>query len=165
MAMRWDPFQDAVSLSDAVNRLMQDAVMRPGFSIGRIGEAPMNVIEHNDRYFVQVALPGVKPEDAEITSQQSTLTIKAKRFETLPSDVQGEHKGYLLAEFGPGEYIRSITLPKDFEAEHIEASFDRGVLTIVIPIAQHAQPRRIQVREQPSAKQLVGTEEDHQAHH
>lgn len=145
MSARWDPFQQVVTLSDAVNRLMQDAVMRPGYALAASGEAPMNIIERQDSYFIQVALPGVHPEGVELTSQQNTITIKAHRDNPLPQMAGTEHLGYLLAEFGAGDLVRTVTLPKEFQADKIEASLDRGILTVKVPIAQSAQPRRISV--------------------
>jgi HSP20 family protein len=147
MAMRWDPFRDAMSLSDAVNRLMQDAVMRPGFAFTPGNEAPMNVIERSGQYIVQVALPGVKPEDVDVTAHQTTLTVKCRRGDLLPQAEPKTEQGYLLAEFGASEFERKVTLPKDVDADHITAAFERGVLTITLPIAQHAQPKRITVKE------------------
>jgi HSP20 family protein len=147
MNVRWDPFQDVMSLSDAVSRLMQDAVMRPGFAFTGSAVAPMNVIERNGQYIIQVALPGVKPEDVDVTTNQTTLTIKAHRDDLLPAVDSKESQGHLLVEFGAGDFERKVTLPKDFDADHIEAGFDRGILTIVVPIAQHAQPKRIAVKE------------------
>ena len=157
MSARWDPFQHAVTLSDAVNRLMQDAVMRPGYALAASGEAPMNIVERQDSYYLQVALPGVHPEGVELTSQQNTLTIKAHRDNPLPQMAGTEHLGYLLAEFGAGDLVRTVTLPKEFQADKIEASLEWGILTVKVPIAQSAQPRRISVAtgSQP-AKEIAG---------
>lgn len=157
MSARWDPFQQVVSLSDAVNRLMQEAVMRPGYALAASGEAPMNIVERQDSYFIQIALPGVHPEGVELTSQQNTLTIKAHRENPLPQMAGTEHLGYLLAEFGAGDLVRTVTLPKEFQADQIEASLDWGILTVKVPIAQSAQPRRINVGTSgPAAKEIAG---------
>jgi HSP20 family protein len=147
MSVRWDPFQHVVTLSEAVNRLMQDAVMRPGYSLAQSGEAPMNIVERQDCYFIQLALPGVRSEGVELTTQQNTLTIKAHRDNTLPEMAGTEHLGYLLAEFGAGDLVRTVTLPKEFQADKIEASLEWGILTVKIPIADRAQPKRISVAE------------------
>jgi HSP20 family protein len=145
MATNYDPFRQVVSLADAVNRLMQDAVMRPGYAFSRGGEAPMNVIELADTYVIQVAMPGVHVTDIEVTSEQHTVTIQAQRKNTLPNSDQNEQVGYLLAEFSPGEFTRSVTLPKEFEADAIQAAFADGILTLTVPIAKRAQPKRISI--------------------
>jgi HSP20 family protein len=157
MATNFDPFRHVVTLSDAVNRLMQDAVMRPGYAISRGGEVPMNVVERPDQYLIQVALPGVRVEDVSITSEQHTLTIQANRKNTLPTEAQSEQMGYLLAEFGPGEFTRSVTLPKEFDADGIQAEFLDGILTITIPVAQRAQPKRIPISGASREPQLAAS--------
>ncbi len=147
MSVRWDPFQQVVTLSEAVNRLMQDAIMRPGYALAPSGEAPMNIVERGDCYFIQVALPGVRSEGVELTTQQNTVTIKAHRDNPLPEMAGTEHLGYLLAEFGAGDLVRTVTLPKEFQADKIEASLEWGILTVKVPIAERAQPKRISVVE------------------
>jgi HSP20 family protein len=156
MSVRWDPFQHVVTLSEAVNRLMQDAVMRPGYALAPSGEAPMNIVERQDTYFIQVALPGVRAEGVELTTQQNTITIKAHRDNPLPEMAGTEHLGYLLAEFGAGDLVRTVTLPKEFLADKIEASLEWGILTVKVPIADRAQPKRISVSEgSPAAKEIT----------
>lgn len=155
---RWDPFRQVTTLSDAVNQLMQEAVLRPGFQLG--SDAAVNVLQRPDQFLIQVALPGVKPEAIDITSEQSTLTIKAHRLapfsDQMPSSSNGtEQAGFLVAEFGAGDFTRTITLPKAFRSEQLTASFDLGVLTIVVPIAPEAQPKKISVTSS-SAQQMVG---------
>jgi HSP20 family protein len=145
---RWDPFRPMTSLSDAVNQLMSEAVLRPGFQFG--GEAPVNVLERPDRYLIQVALPGVKPADIELTCQQSTITIRARRASPFAemTGQQGsdtERTEFLLTEFGGGEFTRTITLPKTINADQLTTTYEQGVLTITAPIAPEAQPKKITV--------------------
>ncbi len=155
MATNFDPFRQVLSLSDAVNQLMQDAVMRPGYAFSRSGEVPMNVLERQNAYYIQMAVPGVRPEDVEITHEARALTIKARRQNTLPQLDGTEKQGFLLAEFGPGEFLRAVTLPKDIDAEGVTATCELGILTITVPIAQSAQPKRIQVTTSNSEQQTI----------
>lgn len=155
MATNFDPFRQVLSLSDAVNQLMQDAVMRPGYAFSRAGEVPMNIVERQNMYYIQVAVPGVRPEDVEITHEARALTIKASRQNTLPQLNGTEKQGYLLAEFGPGEFVRTVTLPKDIDAEGIKATCELGILTITVPVAQSAQPKRIQVTTNQQEQQTI----------
>src|SRR5581483_11736895 len=139
---RWDPFREAPTLRDAMNQLVEQAVMRPGFNgwamnSGTYGQ--MNVFEANGKYYCQVLLPGVSPDDIELTVRQNTLTLKV----TVPEPTQEEQRKnatYLLREFGAGEFTRSVTFPKDVNANAVEADYEAGILTIEIPLAQHAQP-------------------------
>lgn len=151
---RWDPMSDMTSLRDAMNQLLERAVMRPGLSWGLPGVpgstlgAPygaMNVFETDGRYVCQALLPGASPDDIDLTVRQNTLTLKAK----LPEPVTEEQqKGatYLLREFGGGEFTRSIAFPKDVQGDTVQARFENGILAIEVPIAQHAQPRRVTIQ-------------------
>jgi HSP20 family protein len=155
---RWDPFRPMTSLSEAVNQLMQEAVLRPGFQFG--GDAPVNVLERPDRYLIQMAVPGIKPSDIDITCQQSTISIKAHRdapfaAQTSKNGTDSQETGFLLAEFGGGDFTRTITLPKAFVSEQLTASYDLGVLNIIVPIAPEAQPRKIAVTTGSSEQQFV----------
>lgn len=143
---RWDPMRDVLSLRDAMSQLFEQAVMRPGFeAFASAAHGAMNVIEVNGRYYCQVALPGVAPDNIELTVRQNTLTVKVSLPEPLSEDLR-KNATYLLREFGAGEYTRTVTLPKDVDADVVEAHCENGILTIVVPIAQHAQPRRIAVQ-------------------
>lgn len=136
------------TLRDAMNQLVEQAVMRPGYNgwaLANGAYGQMNVFEANSKYFCQVLLPGVSPDDIELTVRQNTLTLKVN----VPEPTAEEHRKnatYLLREFGAGEFTRSITFPKDVNASAVEAYYEHGILTIVIPLAQHAQPRRVAVR-------------------
>jgi HSP20 family protein len=144
---RWDPVRDMTSLRDAMSQLFEQAVMRPDYSRWNLtgGYGAMNVWEANGKYFCQFLLPGVDPEAIEVSARQNTLTIKATVPELL-SEEESKNTSFLVREFGSGEFIRSISFPKDVKGDAIEASYDQGVLTLEIPLAEHAQPKRISVR-------------------
>ncbi len=153
--MRWDPIRDVTTLHDAMNQLFEQAVLRPGFNpttgwSGVVGQ--MNVLETQGKYYCQVLLPGVNPDGVDLTVRQNTLSIKANLPDLLP-EAQKKEAAYLIREFGTGEFSRSITFPKDVNGDAVEAHFERGILTIEIPLAEHAQPKRITIRE---ADKLTG---------
>lgn len=152
--MQWDPIRDATSLRDAMSQLFEQAVMRPGFGPssglsagGAVGH--LNVLEVKGMYLCQVLLPGVHPEETELTVRQNTLTIKAKLPNLLSAEQQKEAV-YLLREFGVGEFTRSVSFPKDVDGDAVKAHYERGILTVEIPVAQHAQPKRITIHETSS---------------
>lgn len=146
--MRWEPFGDLTSLHDAMNQLVNQAVLRPGWLNGSQmwggASGLMNVIELDNTYYCQVLLPGVTPDAVDLSVRQNTLTLKATVAEPFTEE-QRKNGVYLLKEFGAREFSRSITFPKDVDADHVEARFSNGVLAIIIPIAQHAQPKRITI--------------------
>lgn len=156
---RWDPTAEMTSLHDAVSQLMERAVMRPGFSWGSTANSysQMNVFEADGRYYCQVLLPGASPDDIDLTVRQNTLTLKGKIAESV-SPQQRKDIVYLLHEFGGGEFTRSISFPKDVRGDAVEARYENGILTIVVPVAEHAQPRRITIQresDQQAQKQVV----------
>lgn len=149
---RWDPLREVTTLHDAMNQLLEQAVLRPGYGyVGASGAAlgMMDVVELEGRYLCQVALPGVNPDAIDLTVRQNTLTIRATVQEVLPEE-QRKNAKYLLHEFGTGEFTRSITFPKDVSSDAVDARFERGVLFVEIPLARHAQPRRITIRQAES---------------
>lgn len=150
---RWDPFQSVTPLRDAMSQLFEQAVLRPGYgSVGGGIVGQMNVLEADGHYLVQALLPGVKPEEIDLTVRQNVLTIKGTMPPVLPEE-QLKNAVWLLREFGPGEFVRSITFAKDVAGEKVDARFDRGVLTLVVPFAEHAQPKRITVHADSQGQQ------------
>ncbi len=145
---RWNPMSETTSLRDAVNQLMERAVMGPPFGWGALGNTygAMNVFEAGESYYCQVLLPGASLQDIDLTVRQNTLILKGKIAEPITEEQQ---KGvvYLLREFGAGDFSRSITFPKDVGGDGVQARYANGILTIEIPVAEHAQPRRITIQE------------------
>jgi HSP20 family protein len=167
--MRWDPFQD---LRDAQEEMAQMAQMSPrlAHALGLHAQqgsgraettawAPaLDISERKDAYLVTVELPGVDADDLEITLEDGLLTIQGERQFAHDSSEQQFHR----VERRYGAFRRSITLPAQVQAEQIEASFENGVLQIVVPKMEEAKPKRIQVRPGPTevlaASSAAGTE-------
>jgi HSP20 family protein len=154
--MRWDPFQDLRDAQDEMAQMTQMAQMSPRLAhalglhaqqgSGRAATtawAPaLDISERKDAYLVTVELPGVEPDDLEITLEDGLLTIQGERHFAHDSSEQQFHR----VERRYGAFRRSITLPAQVQAEQIEASFDNGVLQIMVPKMEEAKPKRIQVR-------------------
>ncbi len=139
---KWDPFREAISLRDAMNSLFQDSFVRPATWAGGAGTSlPIDVRETENEFVVQASLPGVKPEDVQITVQGDVLTIRAE------TKAQEEKKGenWLLRERRSGSYQRSIGLSAPVNADRSSARFDHGVLTLTLPKAEEAKPKQIKV--------------------
>jgi HSP20 family protein len=147
--MRWDPFQDLRDAQEEMAQMAQMAQMSPrlAHALGLHGQpqgsgraettawAPaLDISERKDAYLVTVELPGVEAEDLEITLEDGLLTIQGERQFTSESSEQQFHR----IERRYGAFRRSITLPAQVQAEQIEASFDNGVLQIVVPKMEEA---------------------------
>ena len=136
---RWDPFQDLLAIQDEMNQVFGRARQGQG---GRVWAPALDISERKDAYLVTVELPGVEADDLEITLEDGLLTIQGERQFAHDSSEQQFHR----VERRYGAFRRSITLPAQVQAEQIEASFDNGVLQIVVPKMEEATPKRIQVR-------------------
>jgi len=153
---RWDPFQDLRDAQDEMAQMAQMAQMSPrlahalglhaqqgsGRATATAWAPALDISERKDAYLVTVELPGIELDDLEITMEDGLLTIQGERQFTSESTEQQFHR----IERRYGAFRRSITLPAQVQAEQIEASFDNGVLQIVVPKAEEAKPKRIQVR-------------------
>jgi HSP20 family protein len=147
--MRWDPFQDLRSAQDEMAQMSPMLAHALGLHNTQQGSATatawapaLDISERKDAYLVAVELPGLKPEDLDITMEDGLLTIQGERQFTQESSEQQFHR----VERRYGAFRRSITLPAHAMAEGIEASFEDGVLQILVPKAEEAKPKRIQVR-------------------
>ena len=145
--MRWDPFQDLRSAQDEMAQMSPMLAHALGLhsqqANGRTSAwAPaLDIAERKDAYLVTVELPGLKPEDLDITMEDGLLTIQGERQFTSESSEEQYHR----VERSSGAFRRSITLPAHVEADAVEASMEDGVLRILVPKAEEAKPKRIQV--------------------
>jgi HSP20 family protein len=140
---RWDPLRDIMSLREAMDRLFQESFIRPGGSplSGAGSMFPVDVAEADDRFTVRASLPGVKPEDMQITVQGNMLTIRGE------SRAEEEQRGqrWIMREHRSASYQRSLNLPAPVNADQAEARFENGVLILTLPKVEEARPRQIKV--------------------
>jgi len=128
MLMRTDPFRD-------LDRLAQQVLG----TAARPAVMPMDAWRDGDRFIVEFDLPGVDEESLDLDVERNVLTVHAKRPE-LDSD-----REMVSAERPRGVFSRQLFLGETLDTEKIEASYSGGVLQLVIPVAQKAKPRRIQI--------------------
>jgi len=134
---RWDPFRE---LEREVGRLIVS--LDPFQSVSRMqGYPPLNVYDAGDRYLMSVQLPGMTAADIDLTITGETLTIRGER-----EKVEGvKDDSYRRQERPMGRWARTITLPDRVESAQVGASFSDGILTVSLPKAENARPRRITV--------------------
>jgi HSP20 family protein len=145
---RPSPFGELLSLRQALDRLFEESVVRPvGWGVaGFDGRGlPVDVSMNADELVVEAQLPGIKPDDVEITVENGTLTIQADT-SSETRDGQGD---YLVQEIRRGTISRTIGLPNGLEPDKAAASFEHGVLKLRIPKADEVKPRQIRIS--PSA--------------
>lgn len=143
---RWEPFREMHTMRDLMDRIFDE----PFFEAPRLwtrqteGFTPaMDVAEDDANYVVKVTLPGVEPDQVEITLTDNILTIKGET--KIEKDM--EEKNYHVRERRYGSFTRSISLPMPVEAEHVDAIHEHGVLTLRLPKAEAVKPKRITVKQ------------------
>jgi HSP20 family protein len=142
---RWDPAREFVSLREAMNRLFEDSFV--GGTTGRGGNGqstemrlPIEAYSTDQEIVVRAAVPGLKPDDVEITVEGETLTIRGE----FPRPM--ENVNYVFFERPWGRFSRTLQLNVPVEAERAEASFENGMLTLTLPKAEAVRPRVIPVK-------------------
>ncbi len=152
---RWDPFRELWDMRRTMDRLMEGSY--PGSEVGQQSFGmPMDVCETQDAYEIEAALPGIKPEDVDVTLDQNTLTIRG---ETKVDDDQDD-KNYHLRERRYGTFTRSITLPSNIQSDAINATYEDGILKLHLPKAEEARPKRIQIQGSREHQQIEGHSRD-----
>ncbi len=141
---RASPLGELVSLRQAMDRLFEDSVVRP-FSWTGGGQdpftLPLDITSGADELIVQAALPGIRPEDVEITVEDGTLNIHA---ESTDEHAGGEGET-LVREIRRGTFNRVVSLPRGLEADKATATFEHGMLSLRIPRAEAVKPRQIRI--------------------
>mgnify|MGYP002750729929 CR=1 FL=1 len=141
--VRWDPFRDMMSLRDAMDRLVEESVVRPrgGWDYEGAGRLALDVFEDDNEVTVKASIPGVAPEDIDISVTGDVLTIKGGK-----STEHEEKKGnYHLRERRFGAFQRSIVLPTSIQADKAEAEFKNGELILTLPKAEEVKPKSIKI--------------------
>ena len=144
-SVRWEPFRDLVSLREAMDRLFEESFVRPGFGWRqpvreRVARLPLDVYSTPDELVIMASVPGVAPEDVEITIEGETLSIKGERKPSL------ENVDYIFQERHYGPFSRTLTLNVPVQADKAEAVFENGTLTLTILKAEAVRPKVIKVK-------------------
>lgn len=139
---RWEPFQDMVSLRDAMDRLFQESFIRPTTRfLTKESAMPLDIHETGNEVVVTASLPGIKPEDVEITITGDLLTIKGE----VKADQTVKQEDYILQERRYGAFCRSVTIAMPVVADKAEAKFEHGVLTLTLSKVEEVKPKQIKV--------------------
>jgi HSP20 family protein len=142
--VRWEPRQEALTLRQAFERFFGEPFefrFPQPWQMDQ-SEPMMDMAEDEQAYIVNASVPGVKPEDVEVTLQQNILTIKGESKEA--KEIKDEN--YHIRERRYGSFMRNVILPTEVKAEEIEAKHENGVLTVRLPKAEVNKPKKIAVK-------------------
>lgn len=141
---RWEPAVESVSLREMMNRLFEDSFVRPPTWVTEAHgprTLPIDLRETPDDFIVSASVPGVKPEELDITVTGETLQIKGK----TKAQSEAKDANFIRKERHYGSFYREIALPAEVQSGKAEATFEHGVLTLKLPKAEEVKPKRIKV--------------------
>lgn len=154
MLMRTDP-SPALGFARArggpyreFDRLAQQVL---GSTAARPSAMPMDAYRSGDDFVVHFDLPGIDPETIELDVERNVLNVRAERRSPAPEGAET-----VVAERPTGTFTRRLFLGETLDTERIDASYAAGVLTLRVPVAEQAKPRRIQITGGDSRKQIGG---------
>ncbi|CAM3864816.1 Hsp20/alpha crystallin family protein [Kibdelosporangium persicum] len=142
MLMRTDPFRE-------LDRLTQQ-FFQPAGTWTRPASIPMDAYRDGDQFVVHFDLPGVDPQAVELDVERNVLTVKVERRPEHKTDVQMQ-----VSERPLGVFSRQLFLGDTLDTDHINASYANGVLTLTIPIAERAKPRKIEISAESEPRQIT----------
>ena len=152
---------DFVLLRDAMNQLLSDSFVpsggaRSGWSTGsRARPMPLDVYATPEEAIVIAALPGMNPQDLEITYTQNTLTLSGSVPNVAESD-QGKNATWYAHELWAGQFRRTVSLPFEVDASQAEATFEHGLVRIALPKAERAKPQKIAIKAGSGQQEAIG---------
>jgi len=140
---RWDPFDEMMSFRKSMDRFFDRPLAPSLFSRGDLFDLAIDLSESDDAYVVEASIPGINPDDLDITYTDRVLTIKGETKE----DSEKEEKGkFHIRERHYGSFCRSITLPAPVKDKDIKANYQDGILTLQLPKSEEAKPKKITVK-------------------
>lgn len=147
---RYEPFREMTNMSRAMDRMFERMVGESLLDMPTLWQRgdernhglALDVAEQDDKFIVKASVPGINPDEIEVTLNDGVLTIKGETKE----DKEVKEENYHLRERHFGSFLRRIALPTNIDADNVEATNENGVLTLTLPKAEEVKPRRITVK-------------------
>jgi HSP20 family protein len=140
---RWEPLREMMTLRQAMDRLFEDSFVRPvGLSSVSAADVAIDLKETDTDVVVKAELPGVEPDEVDVSIMEGVLVIKGEHKE----EKEEKEANYYSRELRYGSFSRSINLPAAINAEKAEAVFENGILTLTLPKTEEAKPKQIKVK-------------------
>jgi HSP20 family protein len=139
--VRWNPGQTMRWLND-FDGYVERRLERPTWTSNSERSLALDVSENDEGYVVKASVPGINPEDVDITFDDDVLTIKGE----IVNESEQEEENFHIRERWYGSFGRSLRFPTNVDADSIEASYENGILTLNVPKVEEEQPKRIEVK-------------------
>lgn len=136
---------DMISLRSAMDRLFNESFVPGAVQNANRAMLPLDVYSNENEVVILAAVPGIQPDDLNISIDKSTVTLSGTIRSAAESE-EGKNASWHLSELSYGSFERSLTLPFEFDANRAEATFDNGMLRLVLPKAENEKPRQIKVK-------------------
>ncbi|HXF86210.1 MAG TPA: Hsp20/alpha crystallin family protein [Anaerolineales bacterium] len=141
--IRWEPMREMMSLREAVDRLFDEAFTRPFRLWGDGANLPaIDMYQTDDEVVVKAALPGLKPDDVQISVTSGVLTLRGE----FKQQDEKKDATWHIREQHYGSFERSVMLPVEVQTDKAKAEFENGVLTITLPKAEAVKPKTITIK-------------------
>jgi HSP20 family protein len=137
---RWNPVRDLINLREAMDQFVSEGLSRAR-DYRAAWQLPIDAYVTEDAIMLMADVPGLKPEELEVTLEGDTLTIRGE----FRNRVEG--KNYLLQERVSGHFERTLTINTPIDSAKIEATFTNGVLTLKLPKAEAVKPKQITIKQ------------------
>lgn len=142
---RWEPFRDLITLREAMDQLFEESFVPSRRSLTRVaptGALAVDMYETDEEVVVKSEIPGIDPDDLDISITGDTLTIKGE----TKAEEEIEEDNYFCRERRYGAFSRSLSIPVAIEPDEAEAEIEDGVLTLTLPKAEEVKPKAIEVK-------------------
>jgi HSP20 family protein len=158
--MRWRPFNELQTWHRAMDRLFDEAMTRPGRwweTDEPMATFAIDVYQTDNEVVLKAALPGVKPEDVEVTVHGETVTIKGE----MKAESEVKKENYLYQESRFGSFYREVNLPVPVSMDKADAKFENGMLIVTLPKAEQAKAKQIKVKVHPAIAGPTNKPDEH----
>ncbi|HMN30557.1 MAG TPA: Hsp20/alpha crystallin family protein [Caldilineaceae bacterium] len=157
---RWEPLREMADMRRNMDRMMERFFEDPFYSAspafaqrnGGSWSLALDVSEDADQYTIKASLPGVNPNDIEITLTDNILTVKGE----IKDESESKEQNWHLRERRYGSFVRSVALPAPVDADKVTAHNENGVLTLTLPKAEAVKPKKIAVTSTVSSNRSTG---------
>ena len=141
MLQRWVPFQDLRRMDEMTNRLRRGQ-FRYGIGAVEKWPVPLDVVEDDDKIIVRATMPGVRPDDIEVTLENEVLTINAE----IKAETEDAKENYVMRERRAGKFHRTLRLPDTVDGDKVDTKYENGIVEITFPKAETKKARRLSIK-------------------
>jgi HSP20 family protein len=140
--IRWDPLREVSEVRSLMDRAFDDFFSRSPITYDGFGTIDINLLQTENDLIVKASIPGVKPDDINISVSGDTLTLRGE----IKEDQEYKDANYQIREMRQGSLARTITLPVKVESDKAKAEFENGVLCLTLPKAEEIKPKTITIK-------------------